>query len=232
MQSLAPRLNEAAGCMVDHEVDLNPAIASRIEAGEPFDIGLTNPPHVARLAAAGRVDGDSARPFGSIPLAVCRKAGSGAAHLQRTDEIAALLSGATGIAYTGAGTSGQVFRDTMALMGLWAAIAPKSRAMPAGAPVASVVAQEIELAVVPLTTILSSSGVEVAAVFRDSPGTTIDLTVFLSPTAGASAAAVLDMLVGRQIDADLAAAGVTRPRSGWQGGSRPGDRPGSRGHRT
>lgn len=104
---LAPRVEAATGRALMPIFDLNPAIPERIPAGEAYDIGLTNPPYVDALVAAGRVDGANPRPFGRIPLAIGRRAGVDASVLKDAAEIATLLRRAESIAYIGDGTSGR-----------------------------------------------------------------------------------------------------------------------------
>ena len=210
MEGHRPRLEAAAGQALVPVVDLNPTIAKRIAAGEAFDVGLTNPPYVEELIATGRVDGASHRPFGRVPLAVGRRAGTGGAVATTAAEIAALLRGARSIGYTGAGTSGQTYLKAMERLGLSDAVAAVSLPMGAGEPVASVAAGETELAVAPLTSILSSPGIVPAAVFADALGAHIDISVFLSPSPGRGAAWVLAYLTAAELDAELAAAGVMR----------------------
>lgn len=207
---LAPRLEAAAGRALAPVFDLNPAIPKRILAGEAYDIGLTNPPYVDALVAAGRADGASQRPFGRIPLAIGRRAGMEAAVLTDAAGIAALLRGAESIAYTVDGTSGRTYLDAMARLGLSEAVAPKGRPMGAGGPIASVAAGETELAVQPLTTIMASPGVIPAAIFPAAAGAQIDISVFLNTLPAAGAPDLLKVLAGPELDAELAAAGVMR----------------------
>jgi hypothetical protein len=82
--------------------------------------------------------------------------------------------------------------------------------MAAGEPVAAVAAGEIELAIAPLTTILSSAGITPVAIFPEEVGTHIDMSVFLSTSPGAGATAVLELLGRQELDADLTAAGIMR----------------------
>ncbi|MBX9594233.1 MAG: substrate-binding domain-containing protein, partial [Roseomonas sp.] len=209
-ERLAARLEATAGRALAPVFDLNPAIPERIRAGEAYDIGLTNPPYVDALVAAGRADGASMRPFGRIPLAIGRRAGVVAPVLTDAAGIAALLRSAESIAYTGEGTSGRTYLDAMARLGLSEAVAPKGRPMGAGGPVASVAAGETELAVGPLTTIRASPGVVPAAIFPAAAGAQIDIAVFLSMSCAAGAADVLNVLAGAELDAELADAGVMR----------------------
>jgi hypothetical protein len=210
MDRLAPRMEAAAGTSLSPVIDLNPAILERIAAGEAFDIGLTNPPYVKTLVAAGHADGASHRAFGRVPLAVGRKAGSEEPVRTGAQEVVALFRGAESIGYTGAGTSGRTYLDVLARLGLEDEVITKSRAMGGGEPVASVVAGETELAVAPLTTILSTPGVMPAAIIPEELGTHIDMSVFLSPTPRAGAATVLEFLTASELDSELATAGVMR----------------------
>lgn len=210
MGRLAVRMEAAAGVPIAQIIDLNPAIHQRIAGAEAFDLGLTNPHYAKELFASGHADGASHRPFGRVPLAIGRKAGTEDPVRTSEQEIAALLSGADSIAYTGAGTSGQTYIDVLNRLGLKDAVMSKSRAMGAGEPVASVAAGEIELAVVPLTTVLSSPGIVPAAVFPEQLGTHIDFSVFLSTEPRTGSAAIVAFLTASELDAELAAAGVLR----------------------
>ena len=210
MNSLVPRMEAAARVSVTQLIDLNPAIPERISAGEAYDIGLTNPRYAKALIAAGHADDASHRAFGRVPLAVGRKSGPGGAISKDVEGIKALLGGAESIAYTGAGTSGRTYLNAMEWLGLKNAVITKSRAMGGGEPVASVAAGETELAVAPLTTVLSTPGVVPAAVFPEKLGTHIEMSVFLSTTPQTGAATALAFLTASELDDELAAAGVLR----------------------
>lgn len=213
---LAPRLEAAAGRGLTSTIDLNPAVAQRILAGEPYDIGLTNPHHVAELVAAGLVDGATHRPFGRTRLAIARRAPGDGSILTDVSDIAALLLAAGSIAYTGAGTSGTTFLAAMARLGLSDAMAPKGRPMAGARPVVAVAAGEAELAVGPLSAIISSTGVAVAAILPDAVGASIDISAFLPPRHAAGAAEVLDLLTDPALDTELASFGIERVKPSWR----------------
>ena len=210
MDKLALRLEKAAGHRLEPVVDLNPRIPERIAAREAFDIGLTNPQYVTALITSGHVDGASHRSFGRVPLAIGRKAGTVGAVLTGTEDIIAMLRSAKSIGFTGAGTSGRTYLQTMERLGLSESIAGKSWPMGPGEPVASVAAGEAELAIAPLTTIISSSGIVPAAIFPDELGTNIDISIFLSSSPKEGADAVLDLLSGAELDDEVTAAGLMR----------------------
>lgn len=210
MDRLAPRVQAAAAVSLRQIVDLNPRIPERIMAGEAFDIALTNPTHARALVASGHADGATHFPFGRVPLAIARRAGTD--HPVRTDMpgVAALLRDAESIAYTGAGTSGRSYLDAVARLGLTDTVLSRSRPMGGGEPVASVADGTTELAIAPLSTVLSTPGVIPAAVFPDVFGAAIEMSVLLGNAPGAGAAAVLAFLTASDLDAELAAAGLVR----------------------
>lgn len=207
---LASRAEAAAGVSLRPLIDLNPAIPERIVAGEAFDIALTNPPYAESLFAAGLADSASHRAFGRVPLAVGRFSGVEGSIVGSTDEISALFHRANSIAYTGAGTSGRAFLDAMDRLGLTQMVMSKARAMGGGEPVKSVIAGTVDLAVAPLTTVLSTPGIVPAAIFPNELGAHIDMSVFLSQAPRAGATEVLELLTGKDLDAELAEAGVWR----------------------
>ena len=210
MSNLLPRLEAVAGARVTQMIDLNPAIPERISAGEAFDVALTNPIYARALIEAGLADGNSHRSFGRVPLAVGRKAGGEGAATRSIPEIKALFREADSVAYTGAGTSGRTYLEVMKRLGLTDAVIAKSRVMDGGAPVRSVAAGQTELAVAPLTTILSTKGIVPAAVFPEELGSHIDMSVFLGPSPRTGAALALEFLTSGELDAELASAGLVR----------------------
>lgn len=207
---LRPGMESAAGAPLRAVHDLNPAIAERVFEGRRGDIGLSNPRYVRQLIDAGHVAPEAHRAFGRVRLAVARRDGVGGPVLTETQEIVEMLSAARSIGYTGAGTSGRTFLGVRGRLGLVAQIGPRCRPMGGGAPVAAVAAGDIEFAVAPLTTILASPGVEPAAIFPDALETHIDMSVFVTRMAGPEAMAVLEFLTSPELDARLAAAGVSR----------------------
>jgi molybdate transport system substrate-binding protein len=210
VERLAPRVEAATVVRLIQDVELNPLIPERIRAGEPYDIGLTNPPYVKALIFGGFADGGSHRAFGRVPLAVARKGGANGQVIEDSQGIAALLRSAKSIVYTGAGTSGRTYLDVLERMGLTDSVLPRSHAMAGGVPAASVAAGEYELAIAPLTSVLATPGVAPAAVFPEHLGTHIDMSIFRSISSPEAAATVIGILTGHDLDDELAAAGIAR----------------------
>jgi hypothetical protein len=210
MGNLAPRIEAAAGSPIVQIIDLNPAIPERIVAGQAYDVALTNPGYVTALIESGLADDASHHPFGRIPLAIGRKAGGKMSFVSGSVGVAEILKAAESIAYTGAGTSGRTFLETVEKLGLTDAVTSKSRAMFGGVPAASVAAAETEIAIAPLTTILATPGVVAAAIFPEELDAHIDISVFLGPGPRESAVRCLGFLTSSELDAELAAAGISR----------------------
>jgi hypothetical protein len=210
MDRLTPRLESEAGVRLIQEVELNPLIPERIRSGEPYDIGLTNPPFAKALINDGFAYGGSHRAFGRVSLAIARRGEAHGQIIVDSNGIEALLRSAKSIAYTGAGTSGRTYLDAMERMGLTDSVLPRSHAMAGGVPVVSVATGEYELAIAPLTTVIATPGVVPAAVFPEHLGTHIDMSIFRSAVSPIAAATVIDILTGHDFDDELAAAGIAR----------------------
>jgi hypothetical protein len=210
MDRLASRVEAQLGVRLMQEVDLNPLIPERISAGELYDIGLTNPPYAKTLIGNGFADGDSHRAFGRVSLAIARKGEVHGQVIADSPGIDALLRDARSIAYTGAGTSGRTYLEMIERMGLTDSVLPKSHAMAGGVPAVSVAAGGHELAIAPMTTVISTPGIVAVAVFPEYLGAHIDMSVFRNAASPETAAKVIDTLTDHEIDDELAAAGITR----------------------
>ena len=210
MDRLTLRVEAKTGVRLIQEVELNPLIPDRIRAGEPYEIGLTNPSYAKALIDDGFADGGSHRAFGRVSLAVARKGGAPGQIIADSHGIEALLRSAKSIAHTGAGTSGRTYLDVMERMGLTDSVLPQSHAMAGGVPAVSVAIGEYELAIAPLTTVIATPGVVPVAVFPEHLGTHIDMSVFRSAASPTAAATVIDILTDHDLDDELAAAGIAR----------------------
>ena len=190
--------------------ELNPLIPERIRSGEPYDIGLTNPPYAKTLINNGFADGGSHRAFGRVSLAIARRGEAHGEIIADSNGIEALLRSAKSIAYTGPGTSGRTYLDAIERMGLTGPFLPPSHALAGGVPAALVAAGEYELAIAPLTTVIATPGVGPAAVFPEHLGTHIDMSIFRNAVSPIAAETVIDILTGHGFDDELAAAGIAR----------------------
>ncbi len=207
---LRSRLEAETRMSVTQLVDLNPVIPERISAGETYDVGITNPNYALELIRNGHADAASHHAFGRVPLAVARRIGANNSVRTKVKELKALFREAESVAFTGSGTSGRTYLKVVERLNLVETVIPKSRSMGAGEPVTAVANGEVELAVAPLTTVLSSPGVVPAGVFPEELGTHIDMSIFLRTKTQIGAATVLAFLTASELDQELAEAGITR----------------------
>ena len=209
LRQLLGAYRTTTGDEVETEIVLNPEVPRRISAGAAFDIGITNPWYVSDLVAAGRVDGASHAAFGRVPLALA-VAGDGAACATDADGIASLLLAAPDIAFTDTGTSGRIFRDLAARLGVLDRIADRLRPMGAGEPILAVADGSCALAAAPLTVVRATKGVRAAAICPAELGTDIEMSVFLNSTRSDGAERLLSYLADPARDEAWSRAGVER----------------------
>ncbi len=67
------RFETISGCKVAVRWELNPTVRKQIEAGEPFDLVITNPDLIEELTALGKVKAGSQVAFGRIAMGVAAK---------------------------------------------------------------------------------------------------------------------------------------------------------------
>jgi len=216
VRELIPRFAQASGLEVDVTFDLNPAVAKRIQAGESFDVGITNPWFVDALIQGGKVIAASHLAFGRAPLTIGARIADERPMLTSREEVCALLLRAQSIAYTGEGTSGKSFQEAIDRLGLRDQVLPKSRPLGAGQPVIAAASGEVELAIAPMTTIMAAPGIAPIATFPADLELDIDMSVFVSTGVRDKARAMqlVDFLTDPAIDDFLAAKGVMRYRLG------------------
>ena len=197
---------------VDAAFDLNPNVPKRILLGEPFDVGMTNPWYVGELIREGMVDAGTHVPFGRIPLAIAKRGASPGAILTSHEDICDLLLRAESIAYTSEGTSGKTFLEMTGRLGVSNGISQLIKPMGPGQPVISAAVGDVELAVAPLTVIMTTVGVETAAIFPSDLRADIDMSMFLSIDARSKdqGMQLLEFMSDRSIDTFLASKGVVR----------------------
>ena len=210
---LLSRFQVETGHPVAAQWELNPIVKQKIEAGERFDVVITNPDLVEALAAAGKVAPASVAPFGRIPMGLAARAGSPAMDIGSVAAFRRVLQGASSLAYASEGTSGRHFLDLLGRLGIADDMATKLVPVAGGGTAATVAGGGAELGVVPVTSILAAAPeVMLVGRFPAELESTIDFAVGVS--AGASDAATAerlsDFLTGPAVDAALLARGIER----------------------
>ena len=151
------RFEATTGHTVAVKFELNPAVKTQIEAGEPFDLVIINPHMIEDLTASGKVRAGSQVAFGRIAMGVAAKAGGPAIDIGSVDSFKRALSGAGSIAYAADGSSGGYFSGLLERLGIADEVKPKMVAIAGGQTAAAVGRGEAELGVVPVTSILAAA---------------------------------------------------------------------------
>ncbi|MER9251453.1 substrate-binding domain-containing protein [Mesorhizobium sp. M0598] len=211
--ALIPRFETATGFTVAVRWELNPTVKKQIEAGEAFDLVITNPDLVQDLTASGKVKAGSQVAFGRIAMGVAAKAGSRPLDIGSVEAFEQALKSARSIAYASEGTSGGYFSGLLERLGIADEVEPKLVAIPGGQTAPAVGRGEAELGVVPVTSILAAAP-EVVLVgrFPAELQSYVDFAIGISAdSTDAEAANQLSaFLMSAAVDDMLAARGVER----------------------
>ena len=205
----------ATGFKVAVKWELNPSVKKQIEAGESFDLVITNPGLVNDLIASGKVKTASQAAFGRIPMGVAAKAGSRGVDIGSVEAFEHALKSAGSIAYAADGTSGAYFSDLLERLGIADEVKPKLVAIPGGQTASAVGRGEAELGVVPVTSILAAvPEVILVGKFPAKFQSYIDFTIGVSAdsTNAEAAGRLSEFLISTAIDEILAAKGVERSK--------------------
>lgn len=211
--ALLPGFEAATGVTASPKWELNPAVKKAIEAGEPFDLVITNPDFVSDLAASGNVAAASQAAFGRIAMGVAARAGSPPLDLASVDAFAAAMKAAKSIAYASEGSSGAYFVALLDRLGIADVVKPKLVAIPGGETAAAVARGDAELGVVPISSILAAApAVTLAGRFPEELQSYIEFDIGIATASAnsAGAAALSAFLTSPERDTALSAKGVER----------------------
>lgn len=211
--ALLSRFETAAGHTVAAKWELNPAVKQQIDAGEPFDLVITNPNLVRDLTASGKVEVGSQVAFGRIAMGVAAKAGSRTLDIGSVEAFRQAMKSARSIAYAREGTSGGYFSGLLERLGIAAEVAPRLLPVSGGLTATAVARGEAELAVVPVTSILAAAPeVMLVGRFPAELQSYIHFAIGISANARDTEAAgqLSEFLTSTAVDDSLAAKGVER----------------------
>ncbi|GAA3112492.1 molybdate ABC transporter substrate-binding protein [Rhizobium viscosum] len=211
--AVIPRFEATTGYKVAVRWELNPIVRRQIEAGEPFDLVITNPDLIGELSALGKVKAESQVAFGRIAMGVAAKEGSRPLDIGSVDTFKHALKNAGSIAYASDGTSGGYFSGLLERLGIAEEVKPKLVPVAGGQTAAAVGRGEAELGVVPVTSILAAAPeVMLVGKFPAELQSYIDFAIGISAdlTNEDAARQLSAFLTSPAIDAMLAAKGVER----------------------
>ncbi|MBY3065425.1 ABC transporter substrate-binding protein [Rhizobium laguerreae] len=211
--ALISRFETDTGFTVAVKWELNPVVKKQIEAGEPFDLVITNPNLVEDLAALGKIKAGSEVAFGRIAMGVAAKAGGRPLDVGSVEAFKHALKSARSIAYASEGSSGGYFSGLLERLGIADEVKPKLVAISGGQTAPAVGRGEAELGVVPVTSILAAAP-EVVLVgrFPAELQSYIDFAIGISAdsTDAEAARQLSEFLTSTAVDDILAAKGVER----------------------
>jgi molybdate transport system substrate-binding protein len=161
VRELCSQFAHATGNAVDVQIDVNPEVVRRGNAGEAFDVAVGNPSTIEQLIASGHVVADSYVDIGTAGLAVGIRAGADKPDLASIDGFKRALMAANAVAFPAHGASGLYFVGLVDRMGIKREMQGKLKPMTAEDCVEVVARGEADMVVVVAPRIADVPGVEV-----------------------------------------------------------------------
>jgi molybdate transport system substrate-binding protein len=157
---LAEQFERVTGHAVTITFQVNPQVHQRIEAGDPCDVAILNPPVLDDLIEQGRIVAGTRVVLGRSGIGVGIKEGAPLPDISTVDAFTQTLLNASSVAYPGEGASGRYFVTVVDRLGLTTRMRPKMRPMPAEYNVEVVAEGGAELVVVVASRITGVPGVQ------------------------------------------------------------------------
>ncbi len=170
----------ATGAAVDVQLDVNPEVVRRGQAGEAFDVAIGTPSTVEQLIAAGKVVAGSLADIGTAGLAVGVRAGAARPDLSSVETFKRALLAAKAVAFPAHGASGLYFIGLVERLGLKSEMQSKLKPMPAEDCVEVVARGEADFVVVVATRMVGVAGIDVAGPIPEALQTKIGFAAGLS----------------------------------------------------
>jgi len=178
---LATTFDRATGHKTTVEFAVNPETKAKIEAGQPFDVAILNPPVLDDLIRKGLIVKATRSVIGRAGIGVAVRAGAPKPDISTVAAFKRTLLSANAVAYPGEGASGKYFASLVRRLGIEAEMKPRMRPMPAEYNVEIVASGEADLAVLVASRISGVAGVQLVGFIPP------ELQTWIGFTAGASA---------------------------------------------
>jgi molybdate transport system substrate-binding protein len=210
VRELCSQFAHATGNAVDVQLDVNPEVVRRGNAGEAFDVAVGNPSTIEQLIASGNVVADSYVDIGTAGLAVGVRAGADKPDLASIDGFKRALMAANAVAFPAHGASGLYFVGLVDRMGIKREMQGKLKPMTAEDCVEVVARGEADMVVVVAPRIADVPGVELVGPIPEELQTKIGFAAGLSTSAKQpeTAKALIRFLTAPAAAATLRAKGV------------------------
>lgn len=177
---LTTTFDRATGNRTSVEFAVNPETRAKIEAGQPFDVAILNPPVLDALIARGRIVADSRAVLGRAGIGVAIRAGAPKPDISTVAAFKRTLLSARAVAYPGEGASGKYFASLVRRLGIEAEMKPRMRPMPAEYNVETLASGETDLAVAVASRISGVAGVQLVGAIPRELQTWIGFTAGMS----------------------------------------------------
>jgi molybdate transport system substrate-binding protein len=160
---LVPQFERATGHKLALKLMASPAVARAIEAGETFDVAISNPGIVDNLIGSGKVIAGTRANIARSPIGIVAAAGSPKLDVESTEGFKRTLLNAKSVGHSDGGV-GTHFLKILDRLGITAAMQGKLKVVPAMTGAEAVARGEVELAVIATVGVPGVHGVELVGV--------------------------------------------------------------------
>src|SRR6185503_10026910 len=161
LKELGPEFERTSGHTLRLIVDLAPALARKIEAGEPFDVAILATPVLDRLIARGKIAAATRTDVLRAGIGVGVRPGAPKPDISTVEAFKRALLDAKSIAYLREGASGVYLAGLLERLGLAEALKPKTILADTDRVSEMIASGEVELGMVVIPQMMSVPGVQV-----------------------------------------------------------------------
>lgn len=171
LREAAPALEAALGARV--QVDLAPTktLEARIRAGERADAAVLTAEAVAALAAAGVLDGMTARPLAHSRVGLAVKAGAPHPDISDVAALRRTLLDVPALCYSRAGASGIFFAGLIERLGIAKEVNAKAIVIPQGFTAEKLLTGEAAIAFQQVSELMEVPGIEIVGALPEGAQT-------------------------------------------------------------
>jgi molybdate transport system substrate-binding protein len=212
IDAVKPKFERATGHTLNVKYVLTPQVATVAEAGEPFDVAITSPSHIATMTKANLVSSGSVSNIAKFDLGIGLRAGAAKPDISTPEALRRSLLAARSIAYVGGGATGPLIVAMLDQLGIAAEVKAKVKEGSVVSSQAAVANGDLEMTVLPIPLIKEAKGLDVAGALPAPFQNTIVMTAGVgSASANATAGeALVKFLMSVEIDGVIAANGYQR----------------------
>jgi molybdate transport system substrate-binding protein len=163
LEVLGPQFEKETGNQLVLTIGPAAVMKSQIDQGAAFDVAIVTPPLLDALASSGKVDPDTRANIARSPLSVSVRTGAPKPDIATADALKRTLLNAQSIGYNGQGASRAGIEAMFAKLGIADDVKPKIKLLQISTPEA-VTKGEVELALSPMSEVITDPGVQVEAV--------------------------------------------------------------------